>query len=172
MTTVRTVSVTRTTTATYVAAKLVGAMGLILTELGLREQWLRQVKMWELVERSLQVWMAEATLVYARLEVYDHITQAGVVICNFPISYFDPKATEQAFLHDLGMARYLACKARASVSPTAVFRVLVKTKEGATPIGGWGPATALSIAGMTKLSAGTIAGGPHAVASFEMWIRK
>src|SRR5438067_1010637 len=99
MSAVRVLAVTRTTTATHVAAKLVSAMALILTELGLGDLW-RSYAQWDFIERSLSFWVNEGTLVWAKLEVFDPRGGDGLAICDFPISYYDATATEQRFLQD------------------------------------------------------------------------
>lgn len=171
MSAVRVLSVTRTTTATHVAAKLVSAMGLFLSELGLAAQW-RAYTLWDFVERSLISWMDEGALEWAKLEVFDPKSDEGLAICDFPISYYDESASEQRFLQDLAMATYQARKAKAAMRRDAEFRVLVHTASHATKIEGWSATTARSTAGMTRLSSGVIASGPRASASFQLWVRR
>jgi len=168
---VRVLSVTRTTTAVHVAAKLVAAIGVILNELGLGALY-KSYGQWEFIEKSLRTWMAASGLERVSLEVYDPAKDEALAVCRFPISYFDPDATEATFQQDLAMARYGAAKARAAMRSNAVFRLLVWTKPGATAISGWSDTTARSTDGMIKISGGTIAAGPHASASLTLLIRR
>lgn len=171
MTLVRTLSVTRVQTAVYVSAKLVGAMGVILSELGLGTAY-RSYDQWALIERSLRTWMEERTLERVTLEVYDPARDDALAVTGFPISYFDPNTDERTFQQDLAIARYQSAKARAAIRANATFRVMVETTPGATTIAGWGPTTARSTSGMVRLLGGTVASGPHASAALEMWIRR
>lgn len=171
MTLVRVLSVNRTTTATYVASKLLGAIGLILQELGLGALY-KNYSQWAFIETSFQTWMEEGTLESATLEVFDPASDEALTVCKFPISYYDPKADERTFQQDFAIAQYQARKARLAMRSNTDFRVLVYRKPWAKVISGWSTTRARSTDGMTKLSAGSVASGPHASASLEIWIRR
>lgn len=170
MTTVRTLAITRTQTATYVAQKIVGAMQLILTELGLGSASFRYD--WRGPERAMAFWMDERTLISADVEVYDVSTDRMVTLFAFPISYYDSTATDATFRSDLEMARNAARKALPYVGAGIAFRFLIYARPNHTPLPGWTTTTARSTDGMTKYAVGEGARGPYGAAAIEFWIRR
>lgn len=162
-TTTSTHTYTRTHTATYLADVILGAIGDILASLGISSSSLYSD--WAQDEAAIAAWIAEESL---KAVVVECTQPNGKVapIFEFPVSYETSGRADTAFVNSrAALARY---RAKLDAVPNGTRFRLICTYNGAhSDQPGWTPTTRASTAGLTALSFGSLAEGPHASASLR-----
>lgn len=154
---------TSTHTATYLTDVILGAIGDILADLGINTSSLHE--RWDLNEQAISAWIEEGSLEMVILECQQ---PNGTVspIFEFPVSYESGGRVDEAFVnHRARLARY---RAKLDVVPAGTtFRLFCTYNGGHSTQPGWSPGRRASTAGLTSLSFGTLAEGPHARAAMR-----
>jgi hypothetical protein len=148
-------TVVRTRTEVYVGGKIAYAMQVILTELGLGA--LSRAYDWSDVERALGIWLGEAKLSYAKLEIYQRGTSRLLATFDVDIDY---SVGEPSMRHDAELSRLAARKVALQTSGSLSFRVILGTKPGARHVDGWSSTTLGDASGLRKRTIGELARGP------------
>jgi hypothetical protein len=159
---VHTRTYTRTRTEVYVSSKIVYAIQVILTELGLGTAAAN--KDWDDVEHAAAVWMGEQSLKSVVLEVYK--LASGALVATFEVD-IDYSYGEPSMRHDAELSRLAARKVKALTSGAISFRVLMMTEDWRTPIDGWSRTSARDTTGLHRRTIGELARGPGIVSELS-----
>lgn len=160
-----TASHTRTHTATHLAGVILGSIVDILGTLGIDATQLYAD--WDKDEKAITAWILEGSLKAVALECHRPDGEVKPVI-EFPVSYETPGNVDAAFTADrASLAVYLA-KLK-SVPSATTYKLFCTFNGDHSTQPGWGPGTRSSTTGMRSSSFGTLASGPHASASLQLY---
>ena len=166
MTTATATSVyTRTHTATYLTEVILGSIGELLAELGIKSD--RLYERWELDAAAIQQWIEEESLDTVVLECHQ---PSGTVspIVEFPVVYNAYGLGDKQFTAQRAkLARYRAKLARVPAGTLFGIVCTFRTSHH-TPMDGWTATSRASTSGMRSSSFGVLASAPHGSASMRV----
>lgn len=154
---------TRTHTATYITDVIMGSIGDILADLGISTRRLHD--RWDLDEHAIRAWIEEGSLEMVILECQQPGGKVSPIF-EFPVVYQDTGRVDEVFVNSrAAMARFRAKLDRVPAGTT--FRLFCTYNGWHSDRPGWTPGHRASTAGLTSMSFGTLAEGPHARASMR-----
>jgi len=163
MTTTSTYSYTRVHTATHLTEVILGSIGDILADLGIRTGPLHDE--WVTNENAIKAWITEGSLDQVVLECHPPTGPANPVI-EFPVTYTATGTGDAEFTTSRArLARFLAKLTRVPAGTT--FKLVCIFNGPRTPQVGWSPTTRASTSGLQSLSFGTVGSAPHASAGLR-----
>ncbi len=159
-----TFTITRAHTATHLSNAIGGALGAILTQLGISAR--RLMDDWDSVyDPAIRTWVEEGSLAQLVLECH---RPGGRVepIMEFPIDYADDGSATLTHRHE-ALARQWAKLDRAPAGTT--WKIICQFRRAHTSMDGWGETQRASTGGLRSFTLGTLAAGPHASASIRAY---
>jgi hypothetical protein len=137
-------------------ADILGDLGIDLTRL---------YRDWTQDEKAISAWIDEGSLEMVVLECQRPDGRVNPIF-EFPVSYDVAGRGDVQFVESrAALARYRTKLARVPTGTT--FRLFCAFNGQRTPQDGWGPGNRASTDGLTSMSFGTLAEGPHAKASLR-----
>ena len=154
---------TRTHTATHLTEVIMGTIADILGDLGI--DLTRLYRDWTQDEKAISAWIEEGSLETVVLECHRPDGQVNPIF-EFPVSYEVSGRGDVQFVESrAALARYRMKLAR--VPSDTSFQLFCAFNGAHTPQTGWGPGNRVSTDGLTPMSFGTLAEGPHAKATLR-----
>jgi len=154
---------TRTHTATHLTEVIMGTIADILGDLGI--DLTRLYRDWTQDEDAISAWIEEGSLETVVLECHRPDGQVNPIF-EFPVSYDVGGRGDVKFVESrAALARYRTKLARVPSGTT--FQLFCAFNGAHTPQTGWGPGSRASTDGLTPMSFGTLAQGPHAKATLR-----
>ena len=161
-------TITQTRSVVYVTTELLRSFGTLVAGLGLNPDYILHTHYDEL-NRGITTWLEEGTLESIYLEIWNPAEPSDFRRVDVSFYYKFEEAGD-SFYSDMKSIENLS-KKLTGINSSFKYQVIVKNKDGASKVDGWGTTTLRSTEGLRQRVVGSSMDSPHITGNLSYWAK-